>query len=183
MRDDQDEQEEREERPRPKVVDKRISARQAAGPAEATGPADPAAPAPDPEPAPTAEATIGSVPEAETAQERQPGGPPGEGVWTPEQEAEARRVAEEIARTPSVDWVINTAVTLGNVAGAKLDLGAAEDAQLAIDAMAAIVNGVGPRLEAAERPLRQLLAELQLAYAQRVTGPPDGPGAGPSQRS
>jgi hypothetical protein len=85
-------------------------------------------------------------------------------------------MAEEIARTPSIEWVINTAATLANVAGTKLDLGAAPDAQLAIDALAGIVSSVGPRLEGAEKPLRQLLADLQLAYAQRVTGPGAEPG-------
>lgn len=164
MRDDQDEREDEQgERPRPKVVDKRISARPAAEPGS-----QPAAP----EPPPTAEATVGSVPEEPPAGDTAPGpGAPGERVWTPEQEAEARRMAEEIAHTPSIEWVINTAVTLANVAGAKLDLGAAADAQLAIDALAAIVNSVGARLGGAEAPLRQLLADLQLAYAQRVTGP------------
>lgn len=164
MHDDQEEQQ--GERPRPKVVDKRISARSAE-------------PAPAPEPAPagasdaTADVTVGTVPEAPASEPPRP--EPGERVWTPEQEAEARRMAEEIARTPSIEWVINTAATLANVAGTKLDLGAAPDAQLAIDALAGIVNSVGTRLGGAEAPLRQLLADLQLAYAERVTGP--GPGA------
>lgn len=178
MRDDQEEQQ--AERPRPKVVDKRISARSAEE-------AEAAPSTPDPEPAPsgapdaTAEATVGTVPEA-PPEEPGPAGPgegagsgaAGERVWTPEQEAEARRMAEEIARTPSIEWVINTAATLANVAGTKLDLGAAADAQLAIDALAGIVNSVGTRLGGAEKPLRQLLADLQLAYAQRVAPPPQG---------
>lgn len=164
MEDHRDEREE-SERPRPKVVDKRISAR----------PAD--APRPPRREEATAEVTVGSVPETpqpETSREEPPGGP-GERVWTPEQEAEARRVAEEVARTPSVEWVVNTAATLANVAGAKLDLGAVADAQLAIDALAGIVNSVGPRLQGAERPIRQLLAELQLAYAQRAGAPQQNP--------
>jgi hypothetical protein len=164
-------EEQQSERPRPKVVDKRISARSAEPPA-----------------APTAEVTVGSVPETPAApsapQEPEPAsaepavGPPrgaGERVWTPEQEAEAMRVAQEIAQTPSIEWVVNTAATLANVAGTKLDLGAAADAQLAIDALAGLVNAVGPRLQGAEKPLRQLLADLQLAYAQSMAGP--GPGA------
>jgi hypothetical protein len=160
MRDDQEEQQ--GDRPRPKVVDKRISAR-----APAPGPA-PAAPV---EPPPTAEATVGSVPES-ASEAAPPQGPPGERVWTPEQEAEARRMAEEIAATPSLEWVVNVAATLANVAGTKLDLGAAADAQLAIDALAGVLSSVGTRLGGAERPLRQLLADLQLAYAQRATAPP-----------
>lgn len=95
-------------------------------------------------------------------------------MWTPEQEAEARKIAEEIASRPSLDWVLNTAVTLANVAGTKLELGAADDARLAIDALAALVNGLGAELQGAEAPLRQTLAQLQMAYAQRAT---DQPGA------
>jgi hypothetical protein len=96
-------------------------------------------------------------------------------LWTPEQEAEARRLAQEVAQTPSLEWVVNVAVTLANVAGTKLDLGATEDAQLAIDALAAIVERLGPRLDATEAPLRQTLAQLQLAFAERATPPPAAP--------
>ena len=96
----------------------------------------------------------------------------GEQVWTPEQEAEAQAIAKEIAERPSEDWVLNVAVTLANVAGAKLDMGLAEDAQLAIDAFEALVNGIADRLEGAEAPLRQTLAQLQMAYAQAVASPP-----------
>lgn len=163
MDDRREREDEQGERPRPKVVDKRISSRAAAPEPERS-----------PEPEPTAEVTVGSIPETSEPPPGEPGAeaPPGGRVWTPEEEAEARRVAEEIARTPSIDWVINTAATLGNVAGTKLDLGAVADAQLAIDALAGIVSSVGSRLQGAERPIRQLLAELQLAYAQRAAGPP-----------
>ncbi len=81
-------------------------------------------------------------------------------------------MAQQIAETPSLEWVVNTAVTLANVAGTKLDLGATADAQLAIDALAALVNGLGPRLQQVETPLRQTLAQLQMAYAERATPPP-----------
>ncbi len=162
MSDDQEEQQ--AERPRPKVVDKRISARAAE-------------PAPSGAPDATADVTVGTVPSDEPAAGPEPPRPD-ERVWTPEEEAEARRMAEEIARTPSIEWVINTAATLANVAGTKLDLGAAADAQLAIDALAGLVNAVGPRLQGAEQILRQTLAQLQLAYAQRAT--PTPPGAPPT---
>lgn len=170
MGDPRDEREhEQGERPRPKVVDKRISARAAGAGAAA------------PEEA-TAEVTIGSVPQSpqpspdppEPVEAGEAPRPGPDRVWTPEEEAEARRMAEEIARTPSIEWVVNTAATLANVAGAKLDLGAAADSQLAIDALAGIVNSVGPRLQGAEAPIRQLLAELQLAYAQSMAPPAQG---------
>jgi hypothetical protein len=95
-------------------------------------------------------------------------------VWTPEEEANAQRMAQEIADTPSFEWVVNACVTLANVAATKLELGAGSDAQLAIDALAGLINSVGARLQQAETPLRQTLAQLQLAYAQRLAGPPPG---------
>ena len=172
------EEEPQQERPRPKVVDKRISAQPAAddhGPA----PSEQAAPpAPQPSSPPAADASAGTgSPEPDAAassspQERLAGDPD---LWTPEQEAEARRLAQEVAQTPSLEWVVNVAVTLANVAGTKLDLGAPADAQLAIDALAALIEGLGPRLENAEAPLRQTLAQLQLAYAERAAPPPATP--------
>ena len=83
---------------------------------------------------------------------------------------------EEIVRVPSLDWVLNTAVNLANVAGTKIEMGAAADAQLAIDAFAALVNGLAGRLQDAEAPLKQTLAQLQLAYAQRAGQPAPQPG-------
>lgn len=96
-------------------------------------------------------------------------------MWTPQQEAEARQMAEEIARTPSLDWVVQTAVTLANVAGTKIQMGAIADAQLAIDAFAAVVDAAGSRLQDAETPLRQTLAQLQMMYAEQMTPPPAQP--------
>ena len=157
-----------------RVVDKRISARTEAP-----------SPAPEPESVP-ATPSPGEAPEAaapaETpppaAPEPAPAAPPAadEGIWTPEQEAEAQRFVQEIAQRPSLEWVVNTAVTLANVAGTKLDLGHVADAQLAIDALAALVDKLGGRLDQAEAPLRQTLAQLQLAFAQRaVPQTPPGP--------
>jgi hypothetical protein len=97
-------------------------------------------------------------------------------VWTPEQEAEARQMAQEIAQTPSIEWVVNTAVSLANIAATKLDFGAAADAQLAIDALSGILKEVGHQLQDAEAPLRQTLAQLQMAYASRLAPPTQPPG-------
>lgn len=169
-------------RPRPKVVDKRVSSR-----AEESAPA-PAAPPPPPPSAPEQSKPGGEQPqpasgaEPSLAPDQATHGPtpaaPSAGaasqddVWTPEQEARARQIAQEIAETPSYEWVVNTAVTLANVAGTKLDLGAVADAQLAIDALGGLVETVGPRLQQAEAPLRQTLAQLRLAYAERLAPPP-----------
>lgn len=152
MAEEQDEQ----ERPKPRVVDKRVSARGADTPSSEPK----AQPSPAPEPNPP------------TAQEPQPpAGPDPEAVWTPEQEQQAQQLARELAERPSIEWVLNLAVTLANVAGAKLDVGSPQDARLAIDTLAAIVEGVGSELQNAQQPLRQTLAQLQLAYAEAMGGP------------
>ena len=96
-------------------------------------------------------------------------------VWTPEQEAEARQIAQEIAETPSLEWVVNSAVSLANIAATKLDLGQPADAGLAIDALNGILKEVGPKLGNVEQPLRQTLAQLQMAFAERVASPPAQP--------
>ena len=188
-----------EEHPRKiRVVDKRISARRSSEGVEdsATTAGDGSSSPPDPAPsAPSAAAAQESEGDATVTPLRPPAspqsehpsaapaaapssaapeGPPGQGVWTPEQEEEARRMAEEMARIPSTEWVINVAVTLANAAGTKLNEGLWDDGGLAIDALSAIVEKVGPRLGEAEAPLRQTLAQLQMAYAQ-MAAKPEGP--------
>ena len=81
-------------------------------------------------------------------------------------------MAEEIAATPSIEWVVNTAVSLANIAATKLDLGKAADASLPIDALAGILDKVGDKLGNVEKPLRQTLAQLQMAFAERAATPP-----------
>ncbi len=164
-----------EDRPprRPRVVDKRISARSAASPpAEAPGDAGPE-PAgtqvrPQPGPAPQPEQAPRSAPAQAEA------GDPAARVWTPEQEEAARRLAEQILQTPAENWVLNAAMTLIDVASVKLDGGDLAGSQLAIDALDALIGGVGVRLGDAEGALRRALAELQMAYARRAAGPPPG---------
>ena len=166
------------ERPRPRVVDKRVSARPPSAPDAETArtppeppPAEPTQTPPEPStPPPSApeDPLAGDAPEREAPR-------PEERVWTPEQEEQAQRLAQELAQRPSLDWIINTAVTLANVAGAKIELGTPEEARLAIDAFAALVNGLGSQLGDAERPLRQTLAELQMVYAQTVAAPQGQP--------
>jgi hypothetical protein len=152
-------------RPRPKVVDKRVSSRGTGGESEGEPPATPPAAGPEPGLAPD-QPEHGDTPGAGSAAAASQDA--SQNVWTPEQEERAQQLAQEIAQTPSLEWVVNTAVTLANVAGTKLDLGAAADAQLAIDALAGILDAAGSRLEGAEAPLRQTLAQLRLAYAERV---------------
>jgi hypothetical protein len=161
MMDEDRSDEERGPARRPRVIDKRVSARPEA-------PAQPRAPEPEP---PTA-APAPPPPATEEVPTPGPDAKPEEDLWTPEQEAEARRVVEEIARVPAADWIADSAVRLANVAGVKIDRGELADAQLAVDALAALVAQVGARLGEAEAPLRQTLAQLQLAFAQSAGGPP-----------
>lgn len=162
--------EEETERRRPRVVDKRVSARGDAPPPE---PAAPETPAPAPEPANREQSEVpdrtppGSYPGTGPA-----GGPGAERVWTPEQEAEAQRLIEAMSTTPALDWVLNTCVTLANVAGVKIDTGELPGARLVIDALGELVDGLGDRLGEAHAPLKTTLAQLQLAYAQAATPPP-----------
>lgn len=169
--------EEEREPARPRVVDKRVSARRtreggsppvAPPPAPPPPSAPPSAPPPPPPPQPQAESPVAGDVGLE------PPPPPGapEQPWTPEQEAEARRMSEEMAKISSVEWVVNVAVTLANVAGTKLERGAAADAKIAIDALAGIVNALGSELAEAETPLRQTVAQLQMTYVQGGPRPP-----------
>lgn len=165
-----DEEREREEEQgaarRPRVVDKRVSARTATpsqAPAEARPTQPPVSSEPPPQPPPAAQ-------QSAPAEEDQ--GPDDPGLWTPEQEAEAQRAVDEILRVPARDWVADAAVRLAQVAGVKLDRGDLADARVAIDGFGALVNGCAAELGEAERPLRQTLAQLQMAYAQVVAQPP-----------
>jgi hypothetical protein len=151
---------------RPRVIDKRVSARSEASagapepqPAEKPPPFEPPAPQAVEPPAPQA------APQQEQVEADS-------GLWTPEQEAEAQRAVDEILRVPARDWVADAAVRLAQVAGVKLDRGDFEDARVAIDGFGALVNGCAAQLGEAERPLRQTLAQLQMAYTQAVSQPP-----------
>lgn len=188
-------EQEHKERPKPRVVDKRVSSRPeaAGGPSPSAavlgGTADAAAPpaeaAPRDVPSSLSESEHGSsrreppqevdARSAAASEDRDRRDGPAHEVWTPEQEEEMRAMAQHIAETPSLEWVLNTAVTLANVAGTKLDLGAVADAQLAIDGLGVLIEGLGPRLGTAEAPLRQTLAQLRMAYAEMVAPPPATP--------
>lgn len=160
----EDDQAERDEPRRPRVVDKRVSARTEDRPApEERVPRD-RGPAPEPSAAPAGA--------PETPEHRDSAA---ESVWTPEQEAEAQRMLEVMRTTPSRDWVLNSCVTLANVAGVKLDAGDLQEAQFAIDAFAALLDGLGTRLGEAETPLKRTLSQLQLAYAETASGSSGSP--------
>lgn len=163
---------EHDERPRPRVVDKRISAR-------TTDPQrDEPRPRPDEPPAapPPAEPTraTGGTAWAEPSEptEASASTEPERAEPTEAERAEADRLAAEIARAPSRDWVANAAVTLANVAAAKLHAGDVADARVAIDALRGLIDAAAPHLGEAEAPLRQTLAQLQIAFTDAFSNPP-----------
>ena len=160
------EERDEQERQRPRVVDKRVS----------SGGHQPQRPAPPPEPAP--EPPQAAPPPADPAPPSAAGpelDESGQPIWTPEEEAQAMQMAQEIAERPGLDWVVNTAVTLANVAATKLQVGDPADAQICIDALAGILSSTTGQLQDAEAPLKQTLAQLQMAFAQRAAAPPPQP--------
>lgn len=112
-------------------------------------------------------------------------GPPRE-VDDPAMAEELRRVRAELAATPVVDILANHAVGLWQLAVLHLtpEEGIAprlDEAGLAIDAMAALVESLGDRFGPHAEPLRDALAQLRLAFVQvrdRDTG--DAPGSTPT---
>lgn len=182
-----DERDEERESRRPRVVDKRVSSRGAAAPSSepveppasepiATPPPreEPVAP-PDPTPSPTPDPSTATEAHGHPDTDAPQTGPGGR-VWTPEEEAEAQRAAQEMAAVPARDWVLNVAVTLANVAGVKLQDGQMAEAQLAIDAFSGMVEKIETQMGEAAPVLRQTLAQLQMAYAQSAGPPPQTPG-------
>jgi hypothetical protein len=96
---------------------------------------------------------------------------------------ELRRVRAEISSTPVADIVANHAVGLWQLAVLHLtpDSGGPprlDEAGLAIDALAALVEGLGDRLGEHAQSLRDGLTQLRLAFVQVQTrgGDDDEPG-------
>jgi hypothetical protein len=101
--------------------------------------------------------------------------------------AELRRVRAELAATPVVDLVANHAIGLWQVAVLHLvpegdDPPRLQEAALAIDAVAALVDTLGDRLGRHTEPLRDALAQLRVAYVQ-VQERGSGPGEDSSEGS
>ena len=86
-------------------------------------------------------------------------------------EEELRRVRAELAHTPVGDLIANHAIGLWQLAVLHLTPEEGQpvrmdEAGLAIDAMAALVEGLGDRLGEAAEPLRDALAQLRVAFVQ-----------------
>jgi len=96
------------------------------------------------------------------------GGEPRDQQARDEMQAQMEAVQQQLLRTPAAIVVANHAIALYELAVLHLsqDPPNAEDARLSIDAMAGLVEGLGARLGENERPLRDALAQLQLAYIE-----------------
>ena len=119
------------------------------------------------------------------------GAPPSEARGGPDQPDDAavreelRRLRGELAGTPVADLVANHAIGLWQLAVLHLtpeegEVIRLDEAGLAIDAMAALVEGLGDRLGESAEPLRDALAQLRMAFVQvsERAPHPDDRGAG-----
>ncbi len=100
---------------------------------------------------------------------------PGFDELTPEQQEQAKQMARElaearqrIAETPAVEVVANHVMGLYELAAIHLSdqPPALGEAQVAIDAMAAVVQALEGRLGTNEKTLRDALGQLQMAFVQ-----------------
>jgi hypothetical protein len=110
-----------------------------------------------------------------------PPGPDDDAPVTAEELEAMRRLHEQLRATPAVDIVANHVVQLFQLAVIYLGASGApegEDADadepvadlvqagIVIDTMAAIVDGLGPRLGGHEETLREALTQLQLLWVE-----------------
>lgn len=100
---------------------------------------------------------------------------PGYDELTPEQQAQARAMARELAearerlaQTPAAEVVANHAMGLYELAAIHLggQPPALDEAKVAVDAMTGILGALPGRLGENEAVLREALQQLQLAFVQ-----------------
>jgi Domain of unknown function (DUF1844) len=107
-----------------------------------------------------------------------PAPPPGgdDDDLSPEEQAQLAEqmaaVQEELLSTPVAVVVANHAVGLFQLAALHLNQRPPnlEEGRLAVDAMAALVEGVSGRLGDQEAPLKEALAQLRLAFVSLAGG-------------
>jgi hypothetical protein len=119
---------------------------------------------PKPEPTPEQKGPAQPPPRPEGA----PGRPP-----TPEEAEAAMQTAQYMLQIPVIDQVAAHAMELFQLAALHLEREAVngerpdlEEARLAIDAFAALIDGLGAAFGPNEARLRDALAQLRLAYVQ-----------------
>jgi hypothetical protein len=111
------------------------------------------------------------IPRDEPAAAPPPGGPgPGGGPDYDEEELQAELAAmqEQMLRTPATVVVANHCIGLIELAALHLgqDPPHLADAQVAIDALAGILDALGPRMGENEAPLRQALTQMRMAFVE-----------------
>ncbi len=103
---------------------------------------------------------------------------------TPEElEAHMAELREQLTRTPASAVVANHCFGLFELAALHLSLQPPQldEAQIAIDALGAVVDGLAGRLGAEEEHLREGLTQLRLAFVQlRAAVAGGGPGGPPA---
>ncbi len=90
-----------------------------------------------------------------------------EGI-TPEMAEQIMAMQEQMLKTPAAVIIVNQCLSFYELAALHLDqeVPNLSEAQIAIDAFAAVVEGLGSRLGPNERPLREALAQIRLAFVQ-----------------
>lgn len=96
-----------------------------------------------------------------------------------ELEAHMAELREQLTQTPASAVVANHCFGLFELAALHLSLQPPQlgEAQIAIDALGAVVDGLAGRLGAEEEHLREGLTQLRLAYVQ-LQSLPEAPGHG-----
>lgn len=96
--------------------------------------------------------------------------------------ARLRELTEELVRTPAAVVVANHAMGLYELAALHLTQKPPNlaEARLAIDALGALVEGLGGRLGESEPALREFLARIRLAFVQATSTAGKAGGTGPS---
>lgn len=105
-------------------------------------------------------------------------GDPADQASMEEMAAQMEAMQEQLLRTPAVVVVANHCIALYELAVLHLsqDPPHTDDARVAIDALAGVVDVLGNRLGENERPLRDALAQLRLAFIEVTSaGGPGGP--------
>jgi hypothetical protein len=134
-------------------------------------------------PVPDDRAAAAAGPGAETETETEPEYLDPENL-TDEQRARLQEMAEEMAEAqrrlaavPAAQVVANHAIGLFELAAIHLQAQPPQldQAGVAIDALAAVVDGLGSRLGQHEPPLRDALAQIRMAYVQVKEQPAQSP--------
>ncbi len=96
------------------------------------------------------------------------GGPEGDELSPEEMQAQMAQLQQQLAETPASAVIANHCFGLFELAALHLSLQPPQlgEASLAIDALAALIDGLVGRLGEHERELKEALASLRLAFVQ-----------------